>query len=114
MREKVLVHVARAFLALKRRSYIPTNKRAVQEKGEKSEGIRGTAEAEWKKRNTLERPLLKYLHGSSNFGRRFAFGMEPYRNDPSASDPTNLERFLLFPPLHDSPSTRNSQSLLTR
>ncbi|MDF2682106.1 MAG: hypothetical protein K0R47_3296 [Brevibacillus sp.] len=31
---------------------------AAQEKGEKSEGIRDTAEAEWKKRNTLERPPL--------------------------------------------------------
>ncbi|KQL45829.1 hypothetical protein AN963_12380 [Brevibacillus choshinensis] len=36
----------------------PINETAVQEKGEKSEGIRDTAQAEWKKGNTLERPPL--------------------------------------------------------
>lgn len=45
----------------------------------KSDGIRDTAEAKWKKWNTSERPSLSYILEEATFGRRSAIGMEPYR-----------------------------------
>ncbi|GED30298.1 hypothetical protein BCE02nite_14390 [Brevibacillus centrosporus] len=78
-----------------------------RKKQKKAKGIRDTSEAEWKKRNKLERPTLRRSLEDATFGRRSAFGMEPCRNDPRAGGPTNLQRFLLFPPLPNSPNEIN-------
>jgi hypothetical protein len=50
-----------------------STKKAVQEKGEKSEGIRGTAQAEWKKRNLPLASTSERLPRDDYFGRGFRF-----------------------------------------